>query len=92
MQGKLEMDQQIGGDMTKRRVFVWAVAAALSIAALLYMVRIYEAADGLKSETQQRAAKEAAKPLTQVAAESAAIAASDAARVREEAQYRVPQR
>jgi hypothetical protein len=53
---------------------------------------MYEPNDGLKSETQQRAAKEAAKPLTQIAAESAAIAASDAARVVEETRYRVPQR
>jgi len=75
--------------MAKRRVFGWAVAAALSVAAVWYVARIYVANDGLKSEQQQRAAKEAAKPLTQVAAESAAIAASDAARVAEEAQYRV---
>jgi hypothetical protein len=75
--------------MTKRRVFGWAVAAALSVAAVWFGARIYEANDGLKSEQQQRAAKEFAKSLTQIAAESAAIAASDAAKVREEAQYRV---
>ena len=78
--------------MTKRRVFGRAVAATLSLAAVWYMVRMYEPNDVLKSETQQRAAKEAAKPLTQIAAESAAIAASDAARVVEETRYRVPQR
>lgn len=78
--------------MTKRRVLAWAVGAALSVAALLYLVRQYEASDGLMNEQQQRAAKEAAKPLMQIAAESAAIAASDAARVTEEAHYRVPQR
>jgi|GEM_PF-2039668 len=75
--------------MTKRRVFIWAVAGALSIAAVWYVVRTVEAADRLKSEEQQRVAKEAAKSLAQIAAESAAIAASDAARVVEEAQYRV---
>ena len=75
--------------MTKRRVLVWAVAAALSIAALFYMARMYEADDGLKTEQQQRATKAAARLLSQIVAESAAIAASDAARVTEEAQYRV---
>ena len=78
--------------MTKRRVFIWAVAGALSIAAVWYVVRTVQAQDRLKSEQQQRAAKEAAKSLSQIAAESAAIAASDAARVVEEAQYRVMQR
>lgn len=72
-----------------RSVFGWALAAALSIAAVWYMTQVYEADNGPKSEQQQRAAKEFAKSLTQVGAESAAIAASDAARVREEAQYRV---
>ncbi|MCX7247158.1 MAG: hypothetical protein NTX31_05735 [Burkholderiales bacterium] len=75
--------------MTKRRVFIWAVAGALSVAVAWYVVRAVEADDRLKSEEQQRVVKEAAKALAQIAAESAAIAASDAARVVEEAQYRV---
>ncbi len=78
--------------MTKRKVFVRTVAAALSVAALLYVLRPYLFGDALPSEQQERAAKRAAQSMSQIAAESAAIAASDAARVQEESQYRSPQR
>jgi|APCry1669189070_1035195.scaffolds.fasta_scaffold92838_2 hypothetical protein len=78
--------------MTKRKVFVRTVAAALSVAALLFVLRPYLFGDWLQSEQQEHAPKGAAQSMSQIAAESAAIAASDAARVQEESQYRSPPR
>ncbi len=78
--------------MTKRKVYVWTVVAALSVAAMWYMLRRDEVGSGLQIEQQDRATKRPAESMSQIAAESAAIAASDAARVQEESQYRSPQR
>lgn len=78
--------------MTRRRVLRWVVVAFVSIAAMFYLIRLTNSRHETRLEPQEIAAREAAKRMRQIAAESAAIAASDAVRAREEALYRLPPR